>query len=225
MQDNDPSPQFFAYSDGPLPMDVQRHLVWTAVLTTLWCVGHSALISHTVRDRVRALFPRYHAFDRIVYVLFSTASLALLFVWLRTLPNQMLWDWPGWWAWVRWAGMAEAMLLFWLGSRCYNGRTLLGLTQMRAFAAGREPKQPRFTTKGILGVIRHPWYTGTIVFMAFCLPVTDVNLVWRLVFVGYVLIGTELEERKMLRELGETYAEYRRQVPRFFPFPFRRGSS
>ena len=202
-------------------MDIPRHLLWTALFTALWCFGHSLLVTHTVRDRVRALFPRYYIFDRIIYVIFSTASLGLLFIWLRTLPVQMLWDWPGWWQWVRWAGLAEAGLLFWLGAYHYNGRSFLGLTQIRDFVAGRAPEPPSFSTDGILAVIRHPWYTGTLVFLAFCLPLTDVNLVWRFVLAIYVLVGTELEERKLLRELGETYAAYRRQVPRFFPLPFR----
>ena len=51
----------------------------------------------------------------------------------------------------------------------------------------------------------------------FGLPYTDVNLVWRGVFLAYTLLGTELEERKLLKELGSVYADYRRQVPRFFP--------
>jgi len=206
-------------------MILSRDLIWTAVFTALWCLAHSVLITHAVRDRVRDLFPRYHAFYRIFYVLFSTATLALLFVWLFTLPQKMLWNWPGWWSWVRWLGLAEAMFLFWLGTRCFNGRTFLGLTQLRDYAAGRPSPPPVFTAAGILGIIRHPWYTGTLIFLAFCLPVTDVNLVWRLVFAGYVLIGTELEERKLLRDLGETYAAYREAVPRFFPHPFRRKKS
>jgi len=204
---------------------VPRHLIWTAIWTTLWCAAHSALITHTVRDRTRALFPRYHAFDRIIYVLFSTATLALLFVWLRTLPEQVLWDWPGRWSWVRTLGLAEAALLFWLGSRDYDGRTFLGLTQLRDIVAGQQAPPPKIKTTGILGIIRHPWYTGTLIFLAFCLPVTDVNLVWRLVMAAYVLVGTELEERKLLRELGETYAAYRREVPRFFPGLTRRKRS
>ncbi len=206
-------------------MILPRHLIWTAVLAALWCAAHSLLITHTVRDRVRALFPRYHVFDRLIYVVFSTVSLAVLFAWLRTLPEQLLWDWPGWWRWVRWAGLLEAGVLFWLGAQSYNGRAFLGLTQIRDFVAGRPTVPPPFSTAGILGVIRHPWYTGTLVFMAFCLPVTDVNLVWRVVFSLYVLVGTELEERKLLRDLGETYAEYRREVPRFFPAPWPRKRS
>jgi protein-S-isoprenylcysteine O-methyltransferase Ste14 len=204
-------------------MDVPRHLVLTAVFTSLWCIGHSVPITHTVRNKVRALFPRYHIFDRIIYVIFSTISLALLYSWLRTLPEQVIWTWPGWWIWVRWLGLAEAMILFSLGSRSYSGSTFLGLTQVRDFAAGRPAETPVFTTNGILGVIRHPWYTGTLIFLAFCLPVTDVNLVWRLVMASYVLVGTELEERKMLNDLGDVYADYCQQVPRYFPSLFRRS--
>jgi protein-S-isoprenylcysteine O-methyltransferase Ste14 len=205
-------------------MNLPHHLVWTAILATVWCVLHSALITHTVRDRTRALFPRYHIYDRILYVLFSTASLALLFVWLRTLPQQVLWEWDGAWKWLRGLGLAEAAILFWLGSRSFNGSAFLGLTQIRNHLTERPQAEPEFTQDGILGIIRHPWYTGTLIFLAFCLPVTDVNLIWRLIFAVYVLIGTELEERKLLRELGEPYAAYRRKVPRFFPALFRRPS-
>jgi len=204
-------------------MDVPRHLVLTALFTTLWCIGHSVPITHAVRDRVRALFPRYHVLDRIVYVVYSTITLGLLYAWLHTLPQQTLWDWPGWWAWVRWAGLLEAVVLFTLGAFSYSGSSFLGIAQVRDFAAGREPGQPEFRTSGILSVIRHPWYTGALIFLAFCLPITDVNLVWRMVLVIYILVGTELEERKFLGELGETYGDYRRRVPRFFPTLFRRS--
>lgn len=205
-------------------MTLPRHLIWTAILATVWCVLHSALITHTVRDRTRALFPRYHVFGRLAYVVFSTATLALLFVWLRTLPEQILWEWTGGWKWVRGLGLAEAGLLFWLGSRSFSGSTFLGLTRIRNHLANLPPEDAAFTRSGILGIIRHPWYTGTLIFLAFCLPVTDVNLIWRLVFAIYVLIGTELEERKLLREWGESYAAYRREVPRFFPALFRSPS-
>ena len=80
-------------------------------------------------------------------------------------------------------------------------------------------------TSGILGIIRHPWYTATLILLVFCTDVTDVNLVWRLVFAVYTLVGTELEERKLLQDLGREYADYRRRVPRYFPALSRRQRS
>jgi protein-S-isoprenylcysteine O-methyltransferase Ste14 len=200
-------------------------LVRVAALTAAWCVLHSWFVSHRWRDLIRSLFPRYHVFARLVYVLFSIVSLSLLMLWIRTLPAVTLFAWPGWWAWVRWLGLAEAGFLFWLGTRCYDNRSFLGLTQALDYLRKTPPAEPAFRSEGILAVIRHPWYTGTIILLVFCLPFTDVNLVWRGVFLVYVLIGTELEERKLLKDIGPGYAAYRRRVPRFFPDPRALGRS
>jgi protein-S-isoprenylcysteine O-methyltransferase Ste14 len=187
--------------------------LWSAV----WCAGHSLFVTHWWRDTVRRLFPRWHVFSRAVYVTSSTVSLGALFLWLRTLPETTLFAWEGIWSWLRWLGLAEAAFLFWAGARAYDNRRFLGLTQVVEYMAGRPAADPPFRTDGILGVVRHPWYGGTLIFLVFCLPWTDVNLVWRSVFLAYTLIGCELEERKLLRELGDVYADYRRQVPRYFP--------
>jgi protein-S-isoprenylcysteine O-methyltransferase Ste14 len=148
-------------------------------------------------------------------------------LWIRTLPSVTIFAWPGYWTWVRWLGVAGAMLLFWLGTRSYDTRSFLGVAQVLDYVQGNPTREPPFRSTGILAFMRHPWYTGTIILLIFCLPFTDVNLVWRLVFLVYTLIGTELEERKLRRDLGAAYAAYHRRVPRFLPGPRtlrRRGS-
>ena len=207
--------------------DPQRNLVLVALWTTAWCVAHSWFVSHRWRGLTEALFPRYHVFSRLIYVVFSTVSLAVLMLWIRTLPEVLLFEWTGAWAWIRWVGLAEAGILFWLGVRSYDNRSFLGLTQAVDYLKGADPARPGFRTTGILAVIRHPWYTGTLILLVFMKPWTDVNLVWRGIFLAYTLIGTELEERKLLRDIGTPYAEYRSRVPRFFPGlrPRRRSGS
>ena len=195
----------------------ETDLTSVAVWTTVWCLGHSWFVSHTWRDLVRRHFPRYHVFSRLVYVIFSLLSLGVLMSWIRILPAVTLFDWPGWWAWVRWLGIFEAVFLFWLGTRSYDNRSFLGVTQAVGYLSGRPTGEPRFRSAGILAVIRHPWYTGTLILIVFCLPFTDVNLVWRAIFLVYTLVGTELEERKLLKDFGAGYAAYRARVPRFFP--------
>ena len=188
-----------------------------ALATTLWCVLHSAFVSHRWRRFVQGSLPSYRPWQRLAYVAASTASFGLLVLWLRTLPEVVVWDWTGLWRWVRWLGLLEACVLFVLGMRAYEGRAFLGLQQAADHLAGRTPREPAFRSDGILAVIRHPWYAGTLLLLAFGLPVTDVNLAWRLVLAGYVLVGTELEERKLLADLGPVYAEYRKRVGRFLP--------
>ena len=192
-------------------------LVAVAAWTAAWCVLHSLLATHGWRDLVRRLFPRWHVFSRLAYVAASTLTLAALLAWLRTLPQQVLWAWPGWWAAARWLGLAEAAFLFWAGARAYDNRHFLGLAQARDFVLGRPAGEPAFRRDGILAVIRHPWYSATLLLLVFGQPWTDVNLAWRGVFLVYTLVGCELEERKLLDEVGPPYAEYRRQVGRYWP--------
>jgi protein-S-isoprenylcysteine O-methyltransferase Ste14 len=192
-------------------------LLLVGLWTSLWCLWHSLLATHRWRALVRRLFPRWHVFSRVLYVAGSTLTFAVLLVWLRSLPERTLWNWSGAWAFARWLGLAEAAFLFWAGARAFDNRHFLGLSQMRDYALGREAAEPPFRADGILAVIRHPWYSGTLVLLVFALPWTDVNLVWRGVFFAYTLLGCELEERKLLRDLGAPYADYRRRVGRYWP--------
>lgn len=191
--------------------------VQVAAATAAWCFFHSFFITHLWRDTVCRRAPSCAVYNRLVYVLASSASLGALFLWLGTLPATTVWTWSGWWQAVRVLGLLEAGVLFWLGSRAYDGRAFLGLRQIADHTRGGQARPPAFSTAGILGVVRHPWYTGTLLLLVFGLPYTTVNLVWRGVFLIYTLVGTELEERKLIRDLGETYLAYRRRVPRYFP--------
>ena len=195
------------------------HLISVALWTSLWCFFHSWFVSHRWRGFIQRIFPRYQVFHRLIYVVFSTFSLAVLMIWIGTLPTVTIFAWTGWWTWIRWLGLAEAAFLFWMGTRSYDNRSFLGFTQALDYLRGSPARRPVFHTTGILAVIRHPWYTGTIILLVFCLPYTDVNLLWRSIFLVYTLIGTELEERKLLKDLGSEYEAYRGRVPRFFPDP------
>lgn len=198
-------------------MPQEADLTTVALVTSLWCLFHSLFVTHAWDRFVDRRFERHAALQRIVYVVFSTVSFAALAWWLRSLPERVLWDWPGQWSIVRWLGVAVAVWLFWLGARAFDGKRFFGLRQWRDWRAHRTTAPEEFHTNGVLDMMRHPWYAGTLILLVYCLPFTDVNLVWRGVFVLYTLMGAELEERKLLAEIGEPYREYRRRVPRFFP--------
>jgi len=188
-----------------------------ASATIGWCFFHSFFITHFWRDTVCRRFAVCAPYSRLVYVVASTMSLGLLFWWLRTLPETTVWTWTGMWQVIRALGLIEAGVLFIMGAFAFDGRSFLGLRQIADHRRGRPSLEPALAQTGVLGTIRHPWYTGTLIFLVFCLPYSDVNLVWRAVFLVYTLVGTELEERKLAREFGEEYELYRQQVPRFFP--------
>ncbi len=192
-------------------------LMFVALTAALWSFAHSLLITHSWQRWQKDKFPSLEPWSRLIYVVFNTLSLGALFFWWRSLPQTVIWSWDGPWLFLQWAGILMALVFFGLGAAAYDNRAFLGFRQVANHLRGTPGGEPVFSRSGVLGWVRHPWYSGTLLFFVFCLPVTDVNLVWRGVFLLYTLIGTEIEERKLVVELGRRYAEYRGEVGRFFP--------
>jgi protein-S-isoprenylcysteine O-methyltransferase Ste14 len=55
--------------------------------------------------------------------------------------------------------------------------------------------------------------------MAWASPdLTADRLLFAVLFTGWIVLGTVLEERDLVRDLGEPYREYQRQVPMLVPW-------
>ncbi len=73
-----------------------------------------------------------------------------------------------------------------------------------------------FDSSGVLGLVRHPWCTAT--FLALWARDFDLaTMIVNLVLSAYLVIGTNLEEQKLIKEFGETYRTYKTRVSMFFP--------
>jgi protein-S-isoprenylcysteine O-methyltransferase Ste14 len=69
---------------------------------------------------------------------------------------------------------------------------------------------------GVLGLVRHPWYLAVFIF----LWTSDLNvaaITVNLVLSAYLIVGTLLEERKLVIEFGEEYRRYQGRVSMFIP--------
>lgn len=217
-------------------------LVAVGASAVLWCVLHSLPIARGVEPRLLARLGGRAPWFRLLYNLLALATLLGLLLWWGSLPRRTLFGWPGWWQAVRWGGLLLAGWLFWAGAGAYRGEDFTGLRRaVRSLRGRRGRPRPRGTPgagppappaaapgpdelrrDGVLAHLRHPWYAGAILFFLCCLPWTDVNLVWRAVFVAYTVVGTLLEERKLRARFGRAYERYRREVPRYLPRPWRR---
>jgi len=184
-----------------------------------WCALHSLPITRRAERWVAAHGPAWTAWYRLAYNLFSGATLLAAWLVFRAHPGRPLWHWDGAWAAVRWLLLAAGLYLGWLGTRCHDNDEFLGLAQVRAFRRGRSLPPPRLSRDGILGAVRHPYYASGILVLIAWRDVTSTDLVWRSVFVIYLLLGAWLEERKLLARFGDAYRRYRREVPAFVPRP------
>jgi protein-S-isoprenylcysteine O-methyltransferase Ste14 len=72
---------------------------------------------------------------------------------------------------------------------------------------------------GILGITRHPWYLGSIIIIwVFNKHIYLSTLIINIILTVYLIVGTYLEERKLLAICGERYRNYQKKVSMLIPF-------
>jgi len=75
---------------------------------------------------------------------------------------------------------------------------------------------------GLLGIVRHPMYLAVIILL-WCNTFTASEIVVNTVLTLYIIIGTRLEERKLVLEFGDLYIRYQQEVPMLIPFVKKRN--
>lgn len=82
------------------------------------------------------------------------------------------------------------------------------------------PLAEKLVTDGFNGIVRHPLYLSTNIFMIgllINLP-TQAMLLNLLLYFTYLFIGVYFEEKKLVEKFGEEYRQYQRKVKAFVPF-------
>ena len=75
---------------------------------------------------------------------------------------------------------------------------------------------------GVLGLIRHPWYVAVFIFL-WTRDLTAGTIIVNYVLSTYLIVGTLLEERKLVIEFGQEYQRYQERVSMFIPFEWLIG--
>lgn len=189
---------------------------------TLYFVVHSLLASLTIKRWVARHRPSWMPGYRLG---FNLIALLLLIppLWITYAnPGPLLWHWPGWQAWISNGLALVALGLFFWSLRYYDGSEFLGLRQLRVGERSVED-QERLHISPLHRYVRHPWYALGLVL----LWTRDMHLAQLAVTLAaslYFVIGSRLEERRLLAYHGAAYARYRQRVPALIPLPWRRLS-
>ena len=190
-------------------------LAWILYFT-LHSLAASLGAKRFVARRWPALLPAY----RLAFNVVAVVTL-LLPLWLtRRWEGPLLWSWSGPWAWLADGLALAAAALFLWSLRWYDGADFLGLRQ---WAAGTRSVADleAFKISPLHRHVRHPWYSlGLVILWS-----RDMNAAWLLTAVLvtlYLVVGSRLEERKLVAFHGEAYRLYREKVPGLVPLPGRR---
>jgi protein-S-isoprenylcysteine O-methyltransferase Ste14 len=189
---------------------------WIILLAvSLYGLVHSLLASLELKAWANQRFGEYAVRGyRLFYNFFAVISLFPVLALVALLPDQTLYRIPIPWALLAIFGQALALVALAIGVLQTGAASFLGLEQL--FQLKTQGKES-MVTDGLYRWVRHPLYTAGLAFM-WLSPVMTANLLaLYLGFTVYLVVGVYFEERKLLREFGTAYAEYRRRTPMLVP--------
>jgi len=101
--------------------------------------------------------------------------------------------------------------LAYISFKAYNPSEFLGLTQ--------ESMNQHLSVTGMNHYVRHPLYLSIFIMLwgAILIEPTMAYLGLASILTVYVIVGTRLEENKLIDLFGEDYRDYQKNVPMFFP--------
>ena len=184
-----------------------------ALLWILYCVVHSLFASIRVKIYFKKKSGYLFRYYRLFYSIFATLTLVMLLIYQYSFQSVKLIQSlvvkyiavlilviPGLWI------MLISIFKYF--------RLLSGIRSLY-----ESVPSVKLRIDGIHKYVRHPLYTGTVVFiwgLFLIFPFLN-NLIAVLVITLYVLVGIGLEEKKLLLEFGDSYEAYRAKVPMLIP--------
>jgi protein-S-isoprenylcysteine O-methyltransferase Ste14 len=196
-------------------------VIFIVILFAIFGYTHSLLASLKIKIWFRKTLGDLIAFYRLFYNLVGLLSVYLIYE-LSPKPHIIIYDLPNPYDLIILIPQLLSLAgVFWAFQYiCF--KEFLGLDQIKRFIEKRYTTEldEEFTLRieGPYRYSRHPVYFFSITFLLFR-PVMDLfYLTFFICIVAYFYIGSYYEEKKLVRQFGEIYENYKKEVPAIFPF-------
>ena len=201
--------------------DLLYSLVPLAITFIIYFVIHSLLASLRVKRWVHHRWPRMMHAYRLAYNFLALILLLPLLWFMQQQPGPLVWEWTGWLEWVMKACSVAAILGFIWSLKAYDNSVFLGWHQWRnRHQAENTNDSECLHISNLHRFVRHPWYFFLLVILwTQNLHLTQL-IVYCLVTI-YLVLGSRLEEQKLITQYGDAYRDYCRHVPGLIPLPWR----
>ena len=191
-----------------------------AVLWVVWCTLHSAMISVTATSYLKRRAGRSYRFYRLLFNFVAFVTLVPVVLYAQSVRGPVVFRWEGLLVIVQVLLVIVAIVLFLTGARHYDILQLVGIRQIRQGTSyGALTENGMLATRGVHGIIRHPWYLATII-VVWARELDVSALITNLILTMYVILGTVLEEHKLVLEYGDEYRRYQKRVSMLIPFTY-----
>lgn len=190
------------------------------LIASMWiayCLLHSFLISTSFTNLMTRLLKDYYAFYRMFFVIISVVLLIPLIDYTNRLDNNIIINYSLPLNIILYTlTLGSLLMFFWAFFFDYDSLSFFGIRQMMNFGKKINPSG-ELKRDGLLGVVRHPMYFALIVYL-WCQVFTVSDIIVNIVLTIYVIMGTIIEEKKLILEFGDAYVKYQKEVPMLIPF-------
>ena len=199
------------------PIDYTKYLM-LSLLVIAWCVLHSAMISVTVTEYFKNRLGPNFRFYRLFFNLIAILTLIPVALFAYSIRTQPIFQWDGYMRIGQMLVLVITVMLFFIGRRHYDLHQVLGIKQIKERTSNKAITDTgELDTSGVLGITRHPWYLATILLI--WARQMDVSVIFvNVILTFYLIVGTYLEEKKLIREFGEKYAAKKNRVSMLLPY-------
>jgi protein-S-isoprenylcysteine O-methyltransferase Ste14 len=198
-----------------LGLSPRAALAWDAALCIFFFVQHSSMIRRPFWERLAGAVPVHY--QAALYSIAAGVALVLLLgLWQRSNIVLVAVQGPARWV-LRGIFLATGPVFLW-ALRGLGSFDTFGVQPIRAHLRGTPPRGLPLRVRGPYRWVRHPLYALLLVMLWTCPDVTADRLLFAMLFTGWIVLGTVLEERDLVRAFGDPYREYQERVPMLVPW-------
>jgi protein-S-isoprenylcysteine O-methyltransferase Ste14 len=200
-----------------------RAMLINVGLLLLFAIQHTIMARPGFKQHWTKIVPK--PIERSTFVLAASLILMLLFWQWRPLP-ETVWhvEQPALRGLLLGLSLLGWAMVFY-SSFVIDHFDLFGLRQVTLYLLDRPYTHPVFMERSFYRYIRHPLMAGFLIAFWATPTMTQGHLLFAVVTTVYIFFGITVEERDLLRILGEPYARYRERTPMILPFPRQKTSA
>lgn len=177
------------------------------------------MASIAMKQWVARVWPNVMPWYRLIFnVLAIILAIPLLIV-MYFYPGEILWQWQGTGFYLTSVMALLAVLGFVYSLRYYDLSEFWGTKQLQEHNNSVQD-QECFHISPLHRYVRHPWYFFALVII-WTRDVSTVQLLVYLLVTGYFVLGSQLEEKKLIAYHGDVYRKYQKKVAGIVPLPWK----
>lgn len=184
----------------------------------IYSIVHSFLASLKAKEMAATILgPTGFRWYRMAYNVFAFISLLPILAMAVVLPDKQIYQVS-----FPWSTLLLLLQLTGAGIALYAviQTDLFFFSGLRQLSEkpGENSSPHIMQTGGLYRFVRHPIYTGSLLFLWASAEMSWNSLALKLAFSLYFVIGAMVEEKKLVAEFGDDYRAYRMRTPMIIPF-------